>query len=164
MRDNDKELLDLAAKFSGDENELRTMIEEIRRGDELLRREDQIEVKAVTLAKANARVRAALAGSARRSIRVGRLQRAVAVAAGLIIALGGMAYWLQNDTDVAPEGELGEPDILMVLATGIRDEIDLETNDMFYTEIVHYWAEDNLDVDEILKTDRDGEPESVGIS
>ena len=62
MRDNDKELLDLAAKFSGDENELRTMIEEIRRGDELLRREDQIEVKASMLAKAEARVRAALAG------------------------------------------------------------------------------------------------------
>ena len=164
MRDNDKELLDLLAKFSEGEDELRTTIEEIRRGDELLRRHDQIEVKASTLEKANARVRAALSGSVRRSSRVGRLQRAVAVAAGLIIALGGMAYWLQLGTQVTQENEIGEPEVWMVLATGSGNEFDLETNDMVYTEILHYWAEDDLDVDEILKTDRDGEPESIGIS
>jgi len=163
MRDNDKELLDLAAKFSDDENELRTTIEEIRRGDELLRRHDQIEVKASMLAKAEARVRATLAGNARRSLRVGRLQRAVAAAAGLIIALAGMTYWLQSEPAMALEPEIGEL-ISMVLAMGNGDEFDLETNDMAYAEIVHYWAEDNLDVDEILKTDRDGEPESIGIS
>ena len=164
MRDNDKELLDLLARFSSDENEIRATMEEIRRGDELLRRHDRIEVKAWTLEQANIRVRAALAGSARRAVRVGRLQRALAAAAGLIIGLGGMAYWLQKGTPIAQKPEMVEPDIWMVLATGSGNEFDLETNDMVYAEILHYWAEENLDVDEILKIDRDGEPESTGIS
>jgi len=164
MQDNDKELLDLLAQFSEDENELRTILEEIRRGDELLRREDQIEVQAVTLEKANARVRTVLAGSERRTARFGRLQRAVAAAAALIIALGGMAYWLQNDTHMVRAVELGEPEMWMVLTTGSGNEFDLETNDMVYAEILHYWAADDLDVDDMLKNDRDGESESIGIS
>ncbi|MCP4708586.1 MAG: hypothetical protein GY869_08180 [Planctomycetes bacterium] len=164
MQDNDKELLDLLGRFSADENELRTTLEEIRRGDELLFRQDQIEVKAATLEKTNVRVRAALSGHAGRTMRFGRVQRALSAAAGLLIALGGMAYWLQSESQVSVGPEIVEPDVWMVLVTGSGDEFDLETNDMIYAEILHYWAEDDLDVDEMLKRERDGESDTRGVS
>ena len=95
MSTNDKELLDLLAQFSLSEDQLRAAIDDIRRGDDLISRHDQVEVAPAVLARVKAGVREQLSRTERRRVGYGWPLRAAVIAASLIIALGLTTYWLQ---------------------------------------------------------------------
>ncbi len=167
MSPNDKELLDLLAKLSLSEDQMRATIGDIRRGDDLINRHDQVEVDPAILAQVEARVREELIQTGGKQVGYSWPLRAAAIAASLIIALGLTIYWLQPqgmNTQGTEEMSLVsfEADDYLSVAWQ-EDVVDREVDDMVFSEVLDYCSANDWDMDDLFGPGSDEDVDSNNL-
>ena len=170
MNKNDQELWDLLGRFSLSEDQQHLTFEEIRRGDDFIERHDQVPIDAEVISRATARVRKELDNRRQRQVGLGQPRRIVAIAASLVMALSLAIYCLQDKTQIMQRpdepsltAQLDVSDIWMLWLAS-EDEVDQEIGDTPFTEVLHYFNEANWDVESILDSEIDREPDIPDIS
>ena len=158
----DKELYDLLMKHNMSENQTLAAVDDIRRGDDLMRRHNRLPVDPTILARTKARVRQEPDRSQRRRTGYGWGQRAAVQAAALIIAMGLIIYLMPQKTAERHPNEDTSAYWYQVLVQ--ENEVDQEINEMVFSEVLKCWSEVEWEVDDILEPDIDSEPNPIDVS
>ncbi|KPK76585.1 MAG: hypothetical protein AMJ79_06185 [Phycisphaerae bacterium SM23_30] len=161
-RSYDKELYDLPVQLALGEDQARAALEEIKQGDDLMRRLDQIQVDPEVLDRTEARVRQAPERSEYKRRDFGWPSRAAVLAASLIIALGLIIYLMPQKTGMPPSDY--DTGVYWQQVLIQENEVDQEVSDMVLSEVLKCWSEVDWKVDDILGSDSELEPDSIDVS